>query len=238
MPLQYGAPWGAIYRLWPAIVSGSRYSVDVFSREVVSLMRPPPRYENAENIPANPRFLLCANHYQRKGMWILHPASAITQAVRERLGPAEAPVRWVVTANWPRWQVGPWRLRNPGDWLLPRVAHALHCYPVSFVGADPMYTARSLRTLLQDARSLTEPIGLFPEGVAGTAGRIGEALPGVDRLIHLLARQQVPVLPVHIREEECLVMRFGPMIEAETLRKCPDAARLVMGQIAELAEYC
>ena len=43
MPLQYGAPWGAIYRMWPAIVSGGRYSVDTFSEEVVRLMEPPPR---------------------------------------------------------------------------------------------------------------------------------------------------------------------------------------------------
>jgi hypothetical protein len=235
MPLQYGAPWGAIYRLWPAIASGSRYSVDAFSREVVSLMQPPPRREGAENIPGDPRFLLCANHYQRKGMWILHPASAITQAVRQRLGPAEAPMRWVVTANWPKWRMGPWQFRNPGDWLLQRVAYALHCYPVSFAGANPSYTARSLRRLLQDARSLTAPIGLFPEGVAGAAGRIGEALPGVDRLIQLLARQHVPVLPVHIREEDCLVLRFGRTIEPETLRKSPDAAGLVMGRIADLA---
>lgn len=236
MPLlQYGAPWGAIYRMWPAIASGARYSVDVFSREVVRQMQPPPRCEGVENIPFHPRFMICANHYQRKGMWILHPASAITQAVRARRGPSEAPLRWVVTANWPKWQVGPWRVPNPGDWLLPRVAHALHCYPVSFAGANPAYTARSLRRLLQDARNLSAPIGLFPEGVAGAAGRIGEALPGVDRLIRLLARQGVPVLPVRIWEEDRLVLRFGTMIEAGPLLEAGDAARLVMGHIADLA---
>ncbi|MFN7935340.1 MAG: hypothetical protein U0R19_18560 [Bryobacteraceae bacterium] len=236
MPLlQYGAPWGAIYRMWPSIAAGSRYSVDVFSREVVGRMKPPPRYVGTENIPADPRFLICANHYQRKGMWILHPASAITQAVRARRGGSEAPVRWVVTANWPQWRLGPWRVPNPGDWLLPRVAHALHCYPVSFAGANPAYTARSLRRLLQDTRNLSAPIGLFPEGVAGEAGRIGQALPGVDRLIQLLARQGIPVLPVRIWEEDRLVLRFGTMIAAEPLVEAADAAQLVMGHIADLA---
>lgn len=206
--LQYGAPWGAIYRMWPSIASGSRYSVDEFSRDVVSRMAPPPRCEGVEQIPADPRFLICANHYQREGMWILHPASAITQAVRARRGPSEAPVRWVVTANWPKWRLGPWQVPNPGDWLLPRVAHALHCYPVSFAGANPGYTARSLRRLLQDARRLSAPIGLFPEGVAGTAGRLGEALPGVERLIQMLGRLGVPVMPVRIGEEDRFVLRF------------------------------
>lgn len=234
MPLRYGAPWAAIYRLWPAIASGSRYSVDRFSREVVALMQPPPRYTGVQNIPPHPRFIVCANHYQRKGMWILHPASAITQAIGERLGPSDAPVRWVVTANWPPWRLGPWKLPNPGDWLLPRVAHALHCYPVSFAGANPAYTARSLRRLLEDARTLTTPIGLFPEGVAGTAGAIGEPLPGVDRLIKLLAKQGVPVLPVHIGESDRLELRFGKLIPTTEILSASNPAHLVMSRIAAL----
>lgn len=234
MPLRYAAPWGAIYRLWPAIASGSRHSVDEFSREVVALMQPAPQCKGIENIPVHPRFLLCANHYQRKGMWILHPASAVTQAIRARLGPSDAPVRWVVTANWPACRLGPWKIPNPGDWLLPRVAHALHCYPVSFAGANPAYTARSLRRVLEDARALTAPIGLFPEGVAGTARTIGAALPGVDRLIQLLARRGIPVLPVHIGEEDGLVLHFGSLIEPRILLAAPDAAQFVMARIADL----
>ncbi len=234
MPLYYGAPWRAIYRMWPAIARGGRYSVDEFSREVVELMHPPPRCEGVQNIPVHPRFLLCANHYQRKGMWIVHPASAITQAILARRGASEAPVRWVVTANWPKWRIGPWQIASPGDWLLPRVAHALHCYPVSFAGANPAYTARSLRRLLQDTRTMTAPIGLFPEGVAGAAGQIGAALPGVDRLIQLLARQGLPVLPVRIHEEDRLVLHFGSLIESGELLQASDAAHLVMRRIADL----
>lgn len=234
MPLQYGAPWGAIYRMWPSIVSGGRYSVDTFTGEVVRLMEPPPRYEGLPNIPLHPRFLLCANHYQRKGMWILHPASAITHAIRQQHGASDAPVRWVVTANWPRWRIGPWQFRSPGDWLLPRVAHALHCYPVSFAGSNPAYTARSLRQLLRNARNLSAPIGLFPEGVAGTAGAIGTALPGVDRLIHLLARQGLPVLPVRIHEEDRLILRFGAAIDPQQLNRAQDPAAVVMERIGAL----
>jgi hypothetical protein len=234
MPLNYGAPWRAIYRMWPAIARGGRYSVDAFSREVVALMQPPPRYEGVENIPSDPRFLLCANHYQRKGMWIVHPASAITQAIRARHGASEAPVRWVVTANWPKWRMGPLQIASPGDWLLPRVAHALHCYPVSFAGSNPAYTARSLRRLLQDTRTMAAPIGLFPEGVAGTADRIGAALPGVDRLIQLLARQGLPVLPVRIHEEDRLVVHFGPLVGPEDLLQASDSSHLVMRRIASL----
>ena len=31
-----------------------------------------------DTLPANPSFVLAANHYQRKGLWILHPCSVVT----------------------------------------------------------------------------------------------------------------------------------------------------------------
>lgn len=177
-------------------------------------MQPPPVIEGLERLPEDPRFVLAANHYQRKGLWILHPASALTQAAVQRYGAMEPPVRWLVTANWPRWRCGPFSFRSPGDLILPRVAHALWCYPVSFHGADPLFTARSLRLLLRELPHLQCPIGIFPEGVAGTAGRIGPALPGVDRLLRLIRR---PVVPAWIGERDSrLVVRFGTPVAPET----------------------
>ncbi|HEY3439927.1 MAG TPA: hypothetical protein VGK29_04215 [Paludibaculum sp.] len=83
---------------------------------------------------------------------------------------------------------------------MPRVAHALWCYPVSLANANPAYTARSIRAVLRDAKSATRPSGLFPEGVAGSAGRLSVPLPGVERLIAHLARMGVPVVPAGISE--------------------------------------
>jgi hypothetical protein len=183
-----------------------------------------------ELLPASPKFVLAANHYQRKGLWILHPCSVITVALQRHYGLEDPPVRWVVTANWPPWKLGPLTIPSPGDWLLPRVAHALHCYPVSFAGTDPAMTARSYRALLKD---LDRPLGLFPEGVAGTAFHEADPLPGVERLLLLLAKKNWPVVPCRISENESrLDVQFRETIQpAELLRAGESAARLVMQRI-------
>lgn len=198
-PVSYPVPWDLVFSLTPHIARGTRHDVDGFTRALVARMTPEPLVEGLDLLPQDSRFVLAANHYQRKGLWILHSAAVLTQAIRRAYGPGDPPVRWLVTANWPRWRFGPWSFRSPGDILLPKVAHALWCYPVSFAGANPAFTARSLRTLLRDVRTLTRPIGIFPEGVAGTAGRLNPALPGVDRLLRQL---KLPIVPAAISESD------------------------------------
>lgn len=206
-PLSYPVPWDLVFGLTPYIRRGTRRNLADFTAQVVARMQPPPLIEGLENLPDDPRFVLAANHYQRNGLWILHPASVLTQAVVRRYGALEPPVRWLVTANWPRWRFGPFSIRSPGDLILPRVAHALWAYPVSAHGADPAFTARTLRLLLRELPSLACPIGIFPEGVAGTADRIGPALPGMDRLLRRLG---LPIVPAMITEGESrLIVRFG-----------------------------
>lgn len=206
-PVSYPVPWDLVFSLTPHIARQTRRDVDDFTRSVVERMRPEPLMEGLDHLPADPRFVLAANHYQRRGLWILHSAAVLTQAIRRAYGPGDPPVRWLVTANWPRWRFGPWSFRSPGDILLPKVAHALWCYPVSFAGSDPAFTARSLRAILRDARSLTRPIGIFPEGVAGAAGQLGPALPGVERF---LGRLGLPVVPAAVSETGGrLRVRFG-----------------------------
>jgi hypothetical protein len=234
-PIQYPVPWDQVYSLWPHIANGTCRNVDDFSGKIVAKMEPPPIYEGLEHLPADPRFLLVANHYQRQGLWIIHVASAITQAIANRYGrQADPPVRWVVTANWPPLRVGSYKLPNPGDWLLPRVAHALSCYPVSFSGNDPAFTARSIKRILRDSESLDRPIGLFPEGVAGAAGRLTDPLPGVERLIALLAKRKLPAVPVGISESGRFVIRFGKLVTAAELLDSEDAARFLLGRVKEL----
>lgn len=213
-PVSYPVPWDLVFSLTRHIAAGTRRDVDDFTRSVVARMRPEPLVEGLDLLPADPRFVLAANHYQRKGLWILHSAAVLTQAVRRAYGPGDPPVRWLVTANWPRWRFGPWSFRSPGDLVLPKVAHALWCYPVSFAGADPAFTARSLRAILRDARGMTRPIGIFPEGVGGAAGRLNPALPGVDRLLRQL---KLPVVPAAISETQGrLRVRFGAPVGPES----------------------
>ena len=120
------------------IRKGTRTSVDEFTAKIAAHIQPPPLIEGV--LPGDPRFILAANHYQRKGLWILHTATVLTRAIRDRYGEGDPPVRWMVTANWPPIRVGPLSFPSPGDWLLPRVAHALWCYPVSFAGVNPAFT--------------------------------------------------------------------------------------------------
>lgn len=227
-PVSYPVPWDLVFGLTGYIRRGTRRDLNDFTARVVARMQPPPRVEGLEHLPGDPRFVLAANHYQRKGLWILHPASVLTQAVVRKYGPLDPPVRWLVTANWPRWRLGPFSFRSPGDLLLPRVAHALWAYPVSFFGANPAFTARSLRLLLRELPDLGCPIGIFPEGVAGTAGRIGPALPGIDRLLRRMAR---PVVPALIGEDGGrLVVRFAPPVAPESDVMCAIRSLAEAGQ--------
>ena len=227
---QYPVAWGQVLALTPHIGQRTRYSVRRFTEESIKVLTPEPAVRGLALLPPSPKFVLAANHYQRKGLWILHPCSVITVALQRHYRLEDPPVRWVVTANWPPWKLGPWTIPSPGDWLLPRVAHALHCYPVSFAGTDPAMTARSYRALLKD---LDRPLGLFPEGVAGTAFHEADPLPGVERLLLLLAKKNWPVVPCRIAENESrLDVQFRETIQpAELLRAGEAAAGLVMQRI-------
>jgi 1-acyl-sn-glycerol-3-phosphate acyltransferase len=234
-PIGYPVPWDQVFGLTPYIANRRRRDINEFTKAIVERMNPPPLFEGLELLPESPRFLLVANHYQRKGLWILHSAAAVTQAVVTRYGDHPAPVRWLVTANWPRVRFGPFSLPSPGDWLLPKVAHALWCYPVSFAGTNPGFTALSLRTVLKDARAAERPIGLFPEGVAGAAGVITDPLPGVERLIFRLAKLGLPAVPCGIGEESGrFVIRFGKPVKTGEISSAGDPARLVMERVGQL----
>lgn len=234
--IQYPVPWKAVIGLTPHIMHGTEESVDRFSAGIVARMDPPPLILGREHLPDHPRFLLVANHYQRKGLWILHTGAVLTQAIRQQYGPGDPPVRWIVTANWPPVRVGRLRIPSPGDVLLPRVAHALCSYPVSFAGANPAFTAQSLRRILRDARTAARPIGLFPEGVAGVAGALTPPLPGVERLIAHLAKAGMPAVPAGVSESGRFVIRFGPAVPAAELLAAPDAATLIMGRLKPLVQ--
>lgn len=221
-------PWDLVFGLTPHIAHRTRRDVDDFSAQVVARMHPPPEFRGLEKMPRDGRFLVIANHYQRPGLWILHSASAVTQAIRAVIGPGNPPVHWVVTANWPPIRIGPWRVASPGDILLPKVAHALHCFPVSFARHNPGFTASSIRRLLKAAPNLERPIGIFPEGVAGAAGQLTKPLPGVERLIVKLAR---PVVPVAISESDRLIVTVGNKISYEDIAPADNAAQFALDAI-------
>ena len=138
--VSYPVPWDLVFGLTPHLANRTTRNITDFTAQIVARMNPAPLIEGLDLLPADARFILAANHYQRPGLWILHTAAALTQAIVRRYGPQDPPVKWIVTANWPPWKIGPWKIPSPGDRLLPKVADALQCYPVSFAGANPEYT--------------------------------------------------------------------------------------------------
>lgn len=233
-PLSYPVPWRLVLGLAPNIANGTQTSVDAFTAGICARISPPPFITGTEMLPRSARFVLVANHFQRKGMWILHPAAVVTQVIRQHYGPGDPPVRWMVTANWPRVRVGPISFASPGDLLLPRVAHTLACYPVSFAGSNQVFTAQSIRRILRETPLAARPLGIFPEGVAGFAGKLTEPLRGVDRLIKHLAKAGLPVQPTAISETDRLVVTFGRTVTANELLQASDPARLAMQRIGDL----
>jgi hypothetical protein len=228
-------PWQLIFSLGPNILHRTPTSVDNFTSEICKGIAPAPVVEGIDNLPDNPTFVLAANHYQRKGLWILFPAAILTQIIRQRYGLGDPPVRWMVTANWPRVRIGPLHFRSPGDILLPRVADALACYPVSFAGSNQAYTARSIRRILREAPKSSRPLGIFPEGVGGSAGVFTDPIPGVERLLAHLAKGGMPVVPVCISESNGqLRFSIGKTIATRQLRESDHAARLVLAKIKGL----
>jgi 1-acyl-sn-glycerol-3-phosphate acyltransferase len=212
-PLSYAVPWTLLAGLTYNLRTGEPRNIHDFTASIVRKMPSAPLIEGGANLPADPRFVLAANHYQRKGLWILHTAAALTQAVTAHYRLPDPPVRWLVTANWPRWRFLGLSMPSPGDIVLPRVAAALQCYPVPFSGTDPAMAAATFRRMRRDLPTIAGPIGIFPEGAAASANRIGEALPGVTRLLHHLDR---PVVPARVLEDGGrLVIRFGTATPAE-----------------------
>ncbi len=234
-PLRYPVPWKALSVLGPHIVRRTRGDTDWIAARFVAAMNPPPRYAGIENIPAAPPFVVAANHYQRRGLWIAHAASAISLAVESRTGPLDPTVRWLVTANWPPLRLGPVRIPSPGDWLLPRVANAFGYYSVPFAGTSPARTAKALRRMLRDIRRQPFVAGIFPEGANGAADSSHPPLPGIERFLVLLARAAMPVIPARVSEADGrFVIHFGAAIAPSALLHSADAAILTMEAIASL----
>ncbi len=234
-PLRYPVPWKALSVLGPHIARSTRGDTDWIAAQFVAAMNPPPRYVGLENIPAVPPFIVAANHYQRRGLWIAHAASAISMAVESRTGPLDPTVRWLVTANWPPLRLGPVRISSPGDWLLPRVANAFGYYSVPFAGTNPARTAQALRRMLRELRHRPFVAGIFPEGADGTADCAHPPLPGIERFLVLLARSGAPVIPARVSEANGrFVVHFGAAIAPPALLRSDKAAVLTMQAIASL----
>ncbi len=228
--LRYPVPWDLVFSLTPHIARRTQAPTATLLASLVERMPAPPLVHGLENIPSAPPFVIAANHYQRRGLWIAHATAAIAHAVAQR-SPRDTPLRWLVTANFPPLRLGPLRLPSPGDLFLPHVARALGYFSVPFAASNPARTARSLLAALRESPRCI--LGLYPEGAQANASSIGPPLPGMDRLFHLLAQRNLPVLPVRISENATqFVIEFLSPISPAQLAATPAPAAAVMDRIA------
>ncbi len=229
--LRYPVPWDVVFALGPHIAKRTPAPTAALLASIVERMPAPPLLEGIEHIPTVPPFVVVANHYQRRGLWIAHSTAAIAHAVARRAG-AHTPLRWIVTANFPPLRLGPLRLASPADGLLPHVARALGYFSGPFASWDRPRTARARLTAVRESSSCV--LGIYPEGAHAVAGPIGPPLPGMGRLFHRLALRGLPVVPVRI-SDNCsqLILQFFPPIPPSRLAFEPAPASAVMDLIAQ-----
>jgi 1-acyl-sn-glycerol-3-phosphate acyltransferase len=158
---------------------------------------PRPLLTGLEHLPSG-ACVLIANHYQRSGLWIGWTGALLVDALYP-LRQGDPPLRVIATDE----QRFTWRRRSYtvpfSRWFLRRVAHFWGLIPMP---ADDANTSGRGAALRQAIRYLQagQCILLFPEGEAGTASRMTDALRGTGTFLALAARH-APILPVRFWEE-------------------------------------
>ncbi|MGH2447180.1 MAG: lysophospholipid acyltransferase family protein [Chloroflexota bacterium] len=181
---------------------------------MVARLPNPPHISGTENIPLQGPAAIAANHYQRRGLWIAWPGAVITNAVAARREDNQE-MHWLVTGGL-RWQQ--WRQSGAvvplTRFLFAAMARA---YQMSAVPLDDVAgQARAVRRWLRWLRQ-GEVAGIFPEGLAGRGGVLGEAEDGFEPLCHLLQRANIPIVPAGVWERDRqIVLRFGQPVSGAT----------------------
>lgn len=179
----------------------------------VRILPRPPVVEGAENIPTSGSFVLVANHYQRRDLWIGWEGALLCHALWEAR--PDLVCHWITTdraildgatAPFSRWAFE--RVARVWDFVLVTPPEALD--------ADSDQTRRhALRVCLRklkraDGRSVC--LCVFPEGMSGGTRGLGMAIPGSGRSLLALAATGIPLLPAAVWEthDGALRARFGP----------------------------
>jgi 1-acyl-sn-glycerol-3-phosphate acyltransferase len=205
----YHLPWGRLPAVSRDLLAGRRRSLRADCAAMVARLQPAPRLAGVGHIPANGPFVLVANHYQRRDLWIGWAGALLTHAVACRRG-GDPPVHWLVLGG----LACAGRPEPLTSWAFPRVAHNWGMVPLPrYAGpaARAVAVARFVHLALPLPRGRGRPVGLFPEGERGGTGPPGPARPGTGSLLLLLARAGVPTLPAAVWEasDRRLCARFG-----------------------------
>lgn len=204
--------------------------------ELVAHVPGTPRVEGAERIPTSGSCVILPNHYERQdAVWVGFGAAVVATALAERR-PGAPGIRWVITSTWQDCYLGPRRV-DPRrlEGILKRFAQL---YGLILMPADEADTAGrgvALRALFKALAKPDQLIALHPE--AGGFQEMIQPPAGIGRVLSLIDRRGVPLLPVGVWEEPGgLRVRFGQPLPQGAIAHLGDAeaTSVVMRHIAQL----
>ncbi|MGH2485678.1 MAG: lysophospholipid acyltransferase family protein [Ktedonobacterales bacterium] len=212
--LRYHFPMPWLMHMGRDMLRGTPRSFRADCELAVRILPRRPTLEGIEQIPARGSFILVANHYQRRDLWIGWEGAllchALWQAQPELVCHVITTDRAVLdgaTVRFSRWAFA--RVARVWDFVLVT--------PPEARDADADQSRRhALRACL---RRLKRPDGrpvclcVFPEGMSGSTRGLGAPTPGTGRSLLALAATGVPLLPAAVWENEdgALHARFGPV---------------------------
>lgn len=210
-PSPYRLPVTALVQLSLSICFGRpRRSLGSDAMWLVATRQPRPLLTGLDLLGTSGA-LLVANHYQRPGLWIGWAGALIAAALYARQPAVDPPLRILVTNT----QYVTWRGKQHAvpfsRWFLRRVAALWGLIPLPAAPADMQGRGLALRMSLRCLKA-REVVLLFPEGEAGSAAELSDALPGTGTFVALASRH-APILPVAFWEEGATLRgQVGPPI--------------------------
>lgn len=238
-PLSFSLPKGLIVALGRDIILLHKRDFQQDAKTCISMLHPPLKVIEPENIPQHGPCVITVNHYHREGFSAEWLAIANASVV-------PAKMHWIMTGEFTypgRWYE---HLGAIGSrWLLKRIAYVYGFSTMPPMPPRPMDVearAAAVRAVLEYVRHRKDAvIGLAPEGYDPPAGTLTRPASGLGRFGLLLSKAGLRFAPVGAYEEDGVFqIHFGESYELNVSGNLPaedkdhQASQIIMENIARL----